>query len=315
LAILGVQLEEDPHHQLLGVELQRTAIAFLLHALNPENGRMRNFLSFNRTWLEDAGSEDSHGRALWALGLMADSSSDLGVRSVSKELFLSAIPPVWDFTSVRGYAFTILGLVELLASEYSRECLHLLDDLAERLNYAYLKSSDSSWHWFEPELTYDNARLPQALLTAGHLLGNESMVGNAKEALDWLVRMQTDRSGCFLPIGSNGFFPRTGARARYDQQPLEAAATIGACEEALRITGDKCWRLEMLRAFNWFHGANTELKSLIDEATGGCCDGLLPGAVNLNQGAESSLAYLSSTLTVTKVELESAKSHSNGFLA
>lgn len=315
LAILGVRLEQDPRYKELGIRLQNTALSFLLHAYNPHQGRMRNFMRYDRTWIEEIGSEDSHGRAMWALGVLSNSSSVPGIRSVARELFFNSIASVSVFTSLRGRAFTILGLVEMLASEYSKVCLKLLDGLAGSLNSRYVEVAEPDWKWFEQSLTYDNARLPQALLSAGHLLQNDAMMAHAKEGLSWLVTIQTDRKGCFLPIGSNGFYPRSRPRAIYDQQPIEALATIDACREALNVFGEPAWQLEIHRAFNWFHGANTELKSLIDDSTGGCRDGLMLRSVNLNQGAESTLAYITATLALIEAETESAHVRQNGFMA
>jgi hypothetical protein len=267
---------------------------------------MRNFMAFDRKWLEEVGSEDSHGRALWALGVLASSSSVSGIRAVSKDLFMTALPAAERLGSLRSYAFTILGLVNVLSEAYSREGIRMLENLAGRLNTQYVDHASDEWRWFEPQLTYDNARLAQALWTAGHLLGNEAMIAHGKEALVWLDQVQTDASGCFLPIGSNRFYHEGGVRDRYDQQPIEAAATVDAYNEAYRITGDLAWRQGARRAFGWFHGANTELLSLIDECTGGCKDGLKRRSVNHNQGAESTLAYIASALFISQMDIESA---------
>jgi len=313
LAIIGARLEDEPKQAATALWLQSKGLSFLHHAFNAETGRMRNFMSYDRRWLEEAGSEDSHGRALWALGVLTDESSVSGIREFAKEIFMKALPAVEGFTSPRSMAFTILGLDKVLASMYSAECLRMLGVLGGRLNDVYLATADQDWRWFERILAYDNARLPQGLMAAGFVLGHDGMIQNAKIALKWLVDVQTDRQGFFLPIGSNGLYPKNGKKAKYDQQPLEAAATIDACYDAFRLTDDPRWRREIGKAFDWFMGANSEMKCMIDEVTGGCMDGLIPGGVNRNQGAESTLSYLASTLVVCQLEHTMARKQ-HGFL-
>jgi len=314
LAIVGALMENEPEHAALAIWLQHKGLSFLHHAFNSEEGRMRNFMRFDRGWIENFGSEDSHGRAMWALGVLTDASSVAGIRSVARDLFMQALPVVGSFSSPRACAFAILGMEKVLAAAYCPECLLMLAALANRLNGLYKFVSDSSWKWFELGLAYDNARLPQALMAAGHLLGNDEMIANSKEALTWLTEVQTDAFGNFLPIGSNGFYTKNGVRAIYDQQPLEAAATIDACSDAYGMTGDSYWKQEAHRAYAWFHGVNSESKSLIDESTGGCKDGLMRNCVNHNQGAESTLAYISSSLAITQLELASTVRRHKGFL-
>lgn len=305
LAIVGVQLEQDRTHAKLGIQLQHRGLSFLHHALNEENGRMRNFMTYNRTWLEEAGSEDSHGRAMWALGILTDGSSISGVRAIAEALFRKAMPAALKFTSPRAWAFAILGLDKVLSSTYCSKCVSVLAELANRLNSLFENAASRDWIWFEGKLAYDNARLPQALLNAGYLLNDQDMIANATAALQWLVDVQTGRNGCFLPIGSNGFYAQNGRRANYDQQPLEATATIEACYDAYTMTSEPEWIEEIHRAYAWFLGGNSEGRSLIDQDTGGCKDGLMESGVNDNQGAESTLAFLSSSLTYRLVQEES----------
>ena len=313
LAIVGVKLESEPNHAGLGVWLQHKALSFMQHAWNPENGRMRNFMGYDRVWLEQVGSEDSHGRALWALGVLTDESSIPGVRAVAKGLFLKGLPGVEQFTSPRAIAFALLGLDKVLASSYCVECFRMVEILGKFLSDLHKKTADSSWPWYENGLAYDNARLPQAMLAAGCMLGDDDMIANAKASLRWLIEVQTDPDGNFLPIGSNGFYSKGGARATHDQQPLEAAATVDACFDVYQLTGDAFWQHEARRAFDWFHGGNTERKCLIDASTGGCKDGLEEGGLNHNQGAESTLAFIASSLALTQFELVSM-TRQRGFL-
>ena len=237
------------------------------------------------------------GRAMWALGVLADESTISGIRAIARDLFKQSMRATLEFTSPRSWAFAILGFDKILASSYCSECFQIMKELANRLNSLFLTYSSDDWCWFEHKLAYDNARLPQALFNAGHLLNDLDMISNATSALTWLLKVQTDQNGYFFPIGTNGFYEKGGKRAQYDQQPLEATATMEACLDVYVLTDLPQWQDEIRKAHAWFLGANTEYKSMIDEDTGGCKDGLMRGSVNHNQGAESTLAYLAAQLT------------------
>lgn len=314
LAIVGARMESDPRFRKIGIALQHKGLSFLHHAFNEENGQMRNFMGFDRVWLESAGSQDSHGRALWALGQLAELSSVVGVRTLASKLFQKGLPVALEFESPRAVAFTLLGLQGILASNLCPNCLVAVKTLGDRLKNLYSLVADSEWKWFEESLAYDNARLPQALMAAASLLEDEAMMRVGKESMNWLIQVQTDPMGYFLPIGSNGFYAKNGISARYDQQPLEAAATIDACYEAFLLTGEAQWQHEVYRAYQWFHGANSEHHSLIDESTGGCMDGLIENDVNRNQGAESTLAYIAAVLVVEEMDRIKSIARNNGFL-
>lgn len=267
--------------------------AFVQHAWDAGTGRFRNFLAYDRRWLEAAGSDDSHGRAVWAIGTVAAKAADASLRAWAYGLLERTAPPVLALTSQRAWAFALLGILEALAARpEDLRLARLRTTLAERL-YDHLRGNRRpGWTWFEEIVSYDNARLPQALIAAGHQAGRTEWVTLGIEALEWLCQAQTAEAGHFRPIGSNGFWRRGGDRAVHDQQPLEATATISACLEAWRVTGDGTWLTEAQRAFAWFLGDNDLGQPLYDASTGGCCDGLLCDRVNRNQGAESTLAFL-----------------------
>lgn len=267
--------------------------AFVQHAWDAEAGRFRNFMAYDRRWLEAVGSDDSHGRAVWAIGTVAAQAADASHRAWAYRLLELAAPPVLALTSQRAWAFALLGIVESLAARpEDLRLVRLRTALAERL-YDHLRGNRRpGWIWFEEVVSYDNARLPQALIAAGHQAGRPEWVALGIEALDWLCRAQTAEAGHFRPIGSEGFWRRNSERAVHDQQPLEAAATVGACLEAWRVTGDGVWLTEAQRAFAWFLGDNDLGQPLYDAQGGGCRDGLLCDRVNANQGAESTLAFL-----------------------
>ncbi len=268
-------------------------LAFLGHALNPANGRFRNFLSYARSWNEAQGSEDSHGRALWALGTVLGRSKDQSLRGAAGHLFEIAAPAVVTFTSPRAWAFALLGIQEYLTSfPGDRDAQKLSSILALRLMELHAANLSPDWDWFEDVLAYSNAKLAQAVLIAGSRSSDQRMIAVSLGALSWLSEVHRCGQDHFVPIGSQGFFRKGGERARFDQQPVEAGGAVSACLEAYRATGDERWRTQAWSAFNWFLGDNDLQIALYDPATGGCRDGLHPERVNENQGAESTLAFL-----------------------
>jgi glycosyltransferase involved in cell wall biosynthesis len=284
--------------------LSRRYLGFLWFAFNAPLGRFRNFLSYDRHWQEDVGSEDSHGRALWAIGTVIGRSKDSGLRGAAGRLFEDAVPAVLKFTSPRAWAFSVLGLQEYLDwFPGDRAIQHTRNILADRLLDIYERCHSDTWQWFEKTLSYSNARLSQALLIAGWRSSNQRMVQVGQQSLKWLLAAQhVEGEGYFVPIGSRGFFDKSGEKARFDQQPVEACATVSACLQAYRLTGEASWLEEAWSAFRWFLGENDLQVSLYDATTGGCKDGLHPDRVNENQGAESTLSFLMALLEMQSME-------------
>ncbi|MFZ4815926.1 MAG: glycosyltransferase family 4 protein [Phototrophicaceae bacterium] len=274
-------------------------LAFIAYAFNPDTRRFRNFMDYQHHWLEESGSEDSHGRALWALGTVIGRSKASSIASMASSLFEQALPTIVETTSPRAWAFALIGIHEYLHRfNGDRLISQIRDTLAERLVNLYQANRKTGWHWYESELAYCNAVLPLAMLVCGESIPNASMTADALESLNWLATIQRSDSpgGHFTPIGSNGFYPQNGDRAHFDQQPVEAQTMVSACLEAYRVTGDKCWHTEAQRAFEWFLGRNDLNLAVYDPTTGGCRDGLHPDRANENQGAESTLAFLQSWL-------------------
>lgn len=268
-------------------------LAFVSHAFDRDSGRFRNFLSYDRRWLEPCGSEDSHGRALWALGTVVGRATDPGRHSLAGDLFHAAMPAVLAFTSPRAWAFALLGIEEYLRAFHGDSAVAALRvELADRLHGLLRRTSRVDWPWFEDSLTYCNARMPQALIAAGAGTGRSDLLAAGLQTLAWLVSVQVSADGHFAAIGSNGFYQRDGIHARFDQQPIEASATLSACLEAHRATGDPRWTEHGRRAFAWFLGENHLQQWLVDAATGGCRDGLHEDRLNQNQGAEATLSFL-----------------------
>ncbi len=296
-------------------DLERLAavyLSFLAAALNPENERFRNFMTYDRRWTEEAGSEDSHGRSLWATGLGAARAPNEGFRALSARLFERALPAVGKFTSPRAWAFAVLGIHEHCTDRPEDPLMHeLLVVFGRRMMELWHAHADESWPWFELSLTYENARLCQALILAGEHLLDDELLRTGLRSLRWLASVQTTQSGCFRPIGSNGFYARGGPRADYDQQPVEAQAMVAACNVAFRATRDVGWRVESKRAFEWFLGRNDLRLPLCDLQSGACADGLHRERINENQGAESTLAYQLSLFEMHGIELETIVSPDN----
>jgi hypothetical protein len=285
------------------LELASRYLAFIWYAFNTDAGRFRNFMDYQRHWLEDGGSDDSHGRALWALGTVLGRSSTPALQSMAGRLFEQALPAILETTSPRGWAFTLVGIHEYLRRyEGDSRAGQVRDELAGRLLTAYQSSRSDKWRWYEVGLTYCNAVLPQAMLMCGQWIPNHTMTEVGLESLQWLADVQHSAAGHFVPIGSNGFYERDGERARFDQQPVEAQAMISACLEAYRGTGEKRWLKEARRTFEWFLGRNDLNLPIYDPTTGGCRDGLHPDRTNENQGAESTLAFLQSLLELRLAE-------------
>jgi len=279
-------------------------LSFLEHAFNPGNGRFRNFLGYDRRWNEPVGSEDCHGRALWSLGTVLGRSEDQGLRCAAGRLLEFSLPVALEFSSPRAWAYTLLGIQEYLNSyPGDRDAQKVRSVLSRRLLEMYESIRSPDWKWFENVLAYGNARLPQAMLLVGSACSDDRMVSAGLEALDWLSTTQRcETNGHFVPIGSQGFYHQGGAKARFDQQPIEAAGAVSACLEAYCITGDTRWRAEAWSAFNWFLGDNDLQLPLYDSVTGGCRDGLHPERANQNQGAESTLSFLMALLEMRSLE-------------
>ena len=279
-------------------------LAFLEHAFDANKRRFRNFLGYDHRWMEDQGSEDSHGRALWALGTVLARSANHGLRGAAGRLFEFSLPAAVEFHSPRACAYTMLGIQEYLHSyPGDRDAQRVRFALARRLLDMYESIRRPGWQWFEDILAYGNARLSQAMLLVGSACSDEHMLSAGLDSLNWLMKAQCCRTnGHFVPIGSQGFYRQGTEPARFDQQPIEAAGAVAACLEAYRVTGDGRWRSDAWSAFNWFLGDNDLQVPLYDSVTGGCRDGLHPDRANENQGAESTLSFLMSLLEMHALE-------------
>ncbi len=298
-----------------GKELKELAcryLSFLDHALNGHKGFFRNFMGYDRRWLEETGSEDSHGRAIWSLGIAVACSKSESLTGVALNVFERSLKTTADFSSPRAMAFALVGIHAYLRKfSGDSEVRRVRACLADKLFKIYQANTTEDWPWLEDTVTYANGKIPQALLLSGQWLQRGEMIEAGLRSLEWLVRIQSDSRGHFVPIGNRGWFSRNGERARFDQQPIEAQSMIEACVEAYNVTRDKKWIEEARRAFEWFLGRNDLNAPLYDYTTGGCRDGLTADGPNLNQGAESTLAWLLSLLSLHQLmNTEASVKHS-----
>jgi glycosyltransferase involved in cell wall biosynthesis len=279
--------EAEPHRS----RLASIFAAFVEASWNERRGQFRNFMDYRRNWLEDAGSEDSCGRTLWALGATALEGRTASTRLWARRLFARAATSISDFRSPRAIAFAMLGADHLLAAEENAAARAILEQGSNRLLALYDRVSAPDWDWFEPVLAYDNGRIPEALIRAGIRLQRADATQCGLDTLRWLNNSQTAPAGHFRPVGSDSFGRHRELPRPFDQQPVEVWAAIDAASAAYDLTGDAIWLAHAQRAFRWFSGANDRGLAVADPLTGTCRDGINRRGVNLNEGAESVLAY------------------------
>jgi glycosyltransferase involved in cell wall biosynthesis len=275
-------------------------LGFLLYAYNEKNGRFRNFMTYSRQWMEEIGSEDAHGRALWCLGKAVAYLDDPGHLAMSTTLFNKALRIVENFHSPRAIAFCLVGMHAYLHKfSGDSDVRRIREVLADRLFNQFKNNATDDWPWLENALNYANGKLPHALLLSGCRMQRNDMIDMGLNSLKWLLAIQTEANH-FAPIGSTGWYEKGGPRARFDQQPVEANAMVEACVEAFNVTRDHTWFETAVMCFNWYLGHNDLNMPLYDPKTGGCRDGLMADGINQNEGAESSLAWLLSLMTLQK---------------
>lgn len=265
--------------------------AFVQYAWNADKRRFRNFMNFDRSWCEDQGSEDSNGRALWALGVTAAEARDRKYRDWGRILFDETVAISFEFGSPRAMGFAMLGAAAMLEAHPGHAAsVQVLERFGGELMSLLEEARRPEWEWFEIVLAYDNARLPEALIRAGHALGRRDFVEAGLRTLEWIMSRQTSPEGKFRAVGSESFGRVYAEPLPFDQQPLEAQATVDACVAAFDATGDLRWAQEAERAYRWYLGQNDLSLPLASAQDGGCFDGLTPSGLNRNQGAESILA-------------------------
>ncbi|MDF2650017.1 MAG: glycosyltransferase [Paenibacillus sp.] len=313
-ALIAAVLMYNSRQDSVSLDLIHTYISFVHHAQNAD-GNFRNFMDYNRSFIEDSGSEDCQGRTLWALGFALSHSSSLpdNVLNTCRYLINQALPHLHELGSPRAQAYAIIGLSYLIktpdALTYSFPYHHkpntaeeksflprafiieLINKMALRLHNQYTRNKGNGWNWFEDSLTYGNSMLPWALLRAYCVSGNLSYKETAKESLDFLASSTFSKKGYYKPIGSHGWLLRDGDAALYDEQPIEACEMLLACKEAADVLKDPAYLKHAALCYEWYMGHNSFQTSLIDPQTGACYDGIHSTGLNLNQGSESIISF------------------------
>lgn len=277
-------------------------LAFLNYSFDEKTKRFANFMSYDRRWLENIGSEDSHGRTLWALGVTIKNIRDESIRTMSMKLFTSALSVVSEFTSPRAWAFTVLGLWAYLEVDpKDTEKSEIQRILGEKIYGLYRNTATTDWLWCEETVTYSNGVLPHALILAGEGIDDKDMYNTGIESLKWLLKIQTAPEGHLSVIGNEGWFTRGKGKAAFGQQPVEPMCLLNACLHVYRTTKDEWWLDEANKCMAWFFGENDLKTPIYNYEDGGCRDGLDSHGVNQNQGAESTLAGLISLINIREL--------------
>lgn len=304
-ALIVSTLHWDLNHDETILPLMQTYLAFLAHAMNEETGRFRNFMDYARNWLEKQGSEDSHGRALWGLGTAVALCPNESMIALATKLFCAGLPVTEHLHSPRAWAFTLCGIHAYLRRfGGDSEIRRYRSLLSEKLFQEFQRNMSDDWPWCDDILTYANAKLPHVLLMSGKWMQRNDMIDLGKHVLSWLLEIQTNKNGHLSTVGSNGWYPRGGEMAHFDQQAIEAHALVDACIEAYHVTREDYWIEQAKKAFFWFLGENDIRTPVYDFTTGGCRDGLHPDRLNENQGAESTLAWMMSLLQMQDLQME-----------
>jgi len=295
MVLMAYRQKKDP----LALELLPIYLSYI-HYMQNKDGTFRNFLSFKRDYLDEVGSEDSFGRAVWALGYLLGNSPNDAYYQSGRMIFFEAFPNFEKLQSLRGIANTIIGICYYLMTNRSDESMiEVLRKLTYKLIDQYDAESSPEWKWFEPILCYDNGILPLSLFYAYEFIHEEKVLNTALETMNFLISVNL-KDGYLSLIGNQKWYRKGGERAYFAQQPVDAMATVMMFYQAFIATGDKQYLNHMYTSFMWFLGENDLRMNLYDFETNGCCDGIEEYGINRNQGAESSLAYLISHLRILR---------------
>src|SRR3989338_2513693 len=282
------------------LKLISTYVSFFYH-VQKEDGKFHNLLDYDKRCLDEEGSEDSFGRALWACGNVIASKVHNNIKATAKFIFDNASKSVNSINSIRAKAFSIIGLCNYYKEYKHKDIIDKVRALADSLIRSYKANSSQNWKWFEPKLTYSNSKLPEALFLAYLTTKNNEYLTIAEESLDFLSKVLTI-DGKLVPIGNKGWYYQGGKREVYDQQPIDASSMVQTCLLAYKVTKKKVYCSNAVLAFNWFLGKNSLNQMMYDETTGGCFDGLCVNSINLNQGAESTISYLLARLSLEETK-------------
>jgi hypothetical protein len=292
--IVAVEAARRRSTEAIGAKLTSTYLSFLGDAQQLD-GWFHNFMGYDRRWQDTRGSEDSFGRAMWGLGHAAARAPRESWRLVARELFEKGLPNLAGLPHLRSRAYAALGIAALAGDAPSAPLAAALREAVAPIGRAFLETAGPDWRWCQDAMTYDNARLAEALVRAGSVLRDDAFMHAGIEMFDFLASVVVE-DGIFVPVGNDGWYHRNGRRARFGQQPLEAASFIDAALAVAAATGDSHYRNLAETAFGWFSGRNTHAAIMV--AGGGCRDGIDVGGASENMGAESTLAYLMSAVTL-----------------
>jgi hypothetical protein len=300
-ALLTVLMAYQQTNNKDALELMPTYLSFL-HYMQRDDGRFRNFLHYDRSYLDEVGSEDAFGRSIWSLGYLIRYAPNNSYKEFGLELFHRSYSQFTQLKSLRAISNTIIGICHYL-KVYSNDegMVHTLSIVTKQLTDAYELHHSKNWNWFENELVYDNALLPLALLHSYEITGTVSVKNIALQTLRFLESKTLSRD-YFTPIGNNGWHHRNNEQALFDQQAIEVMAMAFMYQQAFQVTKDPEHIKNLNTCFSWFLGNNALHVPLYDHETNGCCDGLACNGINRNQGAESTIAYLASHLVFLKTK-------------
>jgi hypothetical protein len=302
-AMIAAMRYNRKHHGEKAIKLAKTYLEFLTYAHIDGDG-FHNIIGYDKSYQDNLGTEDCVGHAIWAVGYMVNSDAPKMMRQLSRWLFDESFPTMRGFTSPRGRALSLLGLCEYLqAFPKDENLLNEINVLSDYFVKKFEEESDKGWAWFEPYLTYANARIPHALFEAARLTKDQAYLNVAKQSLDFLIAAQF-KDGMFIPVGTKGWFNKGGSKALFDQQPIEASCMVDAAVSAALTLNDESYLSRARQAFGWFHGANVLGVEMVDEETYTCYDGLTPDGPNLNMGAESTICYLLADLALDYIDLQ-----------
>ncbi|MCX6798850.1 MAG: glycosyltransferase [Candidatus Diapherotrites archaeon] len=291
------------HNLLNGMDSETLAMIYLgfLHYTQQPDGIFHNTVSFERAFVQEEPTWDCYGRALWACGYAVDSRLYENAKATAKKMLDDALQNISKLEDARPVAFALMGLHHYFHAKPEQSDLkEKIILLGDKLLALLQQSSSEGWFWFEDALTYCNARLPHALFLAFESTKERRFLDAAEQSFRFLEE-KTVEGEIFIPVGQNGWLPKGGAKALFDQQPIEASSMVEAAVAAFKANGKERYKKTALTAFEWFFGRNSLGAKLYDETNGGCFDGLTETEVNLNQGAESTIAYLSARLSVEEL--------------
>ncbi|AVR45114.1 glycosyl transferase [Christiangramia fulva] len=302
-ALLMVLMAYKQKKDIVALKFMPIYLSYI-HYMQNKDGTFRNFLSFNRQFLDELGSEDSFGRTIWAIGYLIGNAPNDAYYQMGKLVFFDAVPNFEKLTSIRGIANTIIGICYYLKTNPNDESIkEILNNLSYKLIEHYNANCSMNWKWFESLLAYDNGILPLALLHSAQVNANSEITTVAMETMNFLTE-HTLKDGALSIIGNKKWYVKEGERSFFAQQPVDAMAMVLMFHQAFLLTGEKEYLHKLFTSFMWFLGENDLRMSLYDFETKGCCDGFENYGVNRNQGAESSLAYLIAYLTVLQAHEE-----------